>query len=289
MTQAASSSASAEASSPSSPRIYPPYGHILRHIELDQRFDGSGTLFTSMPAPSDLFDAGGYLRVGALAVLVDAAAGVLSHEQVRPDWLATTDMKLHCVRPTAAAGIESTTRVIRAGKRTILTESILGDEDGEVARAWVTYARLPRRDDTPEVETDHESNRRIHHLEDPEIERANGRPPLDDYIGMRFDPNELVIEVEHNPRIRNSFGSIQGGVVAALVERMSTLSAERTLGRPARALDLHVHYLEQSTTGPFRIEGNVLRVEGRAVTTQVSIIDASDRRLLDLATATAAA
>ena len=106
---------------------------------------------------------------------------------------------------------------------------------------------------------------------------------------MRIRPDELIIEVRHSDRIRNSFGSIQGGVAAALVERMGRLAAERTLGLPARALDLHVHYLSQSTTGPFRVDGAVLRVAGDAVTTEVTIIDAADGRVLDIATTTARA
>jgi acyl-coenzyme A thioesterase PaaI-like protein len=75
-------------------------------------------------------------------------------------------------------------------------------------------------------------------------------------------------------------------VAATLVERMGTVAAERELGRPCRALDLHLHYLGQSTTGPFRVTGTVLRTEDDTVTTEVAIVDASDGRLLDLGTAT---
>lgn len=271
------------------PRMYPPYGHILRHVALDQRFRDDGQLATSMPAPADLLDPGGAVRVGALVILVDSAAGVLSHAHVRPDWLATTDMKYHSIRPTNGAQLDSVTRVVRAGRRNILSETVLTDAAGEIGRAWVTYARLPRRDDTPVVDGDHGPNRQLLYLEDPEIEQAAGRPPLDAYIGMRFHPTELIIDVEHHHRIRNSFGSIQGGVAATLMERMGTFAAERVLGRPARALDIHLHYLGQSTTGPFRVDGTVLRVEGDSVTTQVTVTDAKDSRLLDIGTTTAVA
>lgn len=270
------------------PRFYPPFGHVLRHVGLDQRFQPNGDLLASMPATDDLRDAGGAVRVGALVILVDSAAGVLSHERVRPDWLATTDMKYHSIRPTTGEGLDSVTRILRPGKRNILSQTILTDVDGEIGRAWVTYARLPRRDDTPTVESDDGPNQRLHYTEDPEFERG-GRLPLDDYIGMRIRASELVIEVTHNDRIRNSFGSIQGGVAAALVERMGTLAAERALGAPARSLDIHLHYLGQSTTGPFRIDGTILRVDGDTVTTEVTIIDAGDGRVLDLGTTTARA
>ena len=276
-------------SSEPSPRMYPPYGHVLRHVGLDQRFQPNGDVLTSMPISDDLLDQGGAVRVGALVILVDSAAGVLSHTRVRPDWLATTDMKYHSIRPTSGEGLDSVTRIIRSGKRSILSQTILTDTGGEIGRAWVTYARLPRREDTPTVEgNDDDPNRRLHYLEDPAFER-DGRLPLDDYIGMRVRAGELTIDVSHSDRIRNSFGSIQGGVAATLVERIGTLAAEQALGVPARALDIHVHYLGQSTTGPFRADGSILRVTGDTVTTEVTIIDAADGRVLDIATTTARA
>ena len=80
-------------------RTYPPPGHIIRHLRMDLELRSEDRLHGSMPISDDVRDAGGALRTGALATFVDVAAGTFSHEMVRPDWLATTDMKLHLRRP----------------------------------------------------------------------------------------------------------------------------------------------------------------------------------------------
>lgn len=265
------------------PRTYPPYGHILRHLALDQRFQANGEMHASMPITDDLRDAGGAARFGALLTLADSAAGVLSHERVRPDWLATTDMKVHLIRPTVADEVDSVTRVVREGRRNVLSEIRIFDTDGDVAKGWVTYARLPRRDDTPSVDEDHDPGRRLHYLED----RPRPRPVLDDYVGLEIDPAELRFDLVHNDRIRNSFGSIQGGVAAMLIERMAVHLAELTFGRPARATDVHLHFLGQGTEGPFEITGRPIRIDPAMATVEVEVIDRSSGRLLDLGTASA--
>lgn len=267
---------------------YPPPGHIIRHMRMTLELRSESELHGSMPILDDLRDAGGALRLGALATTVDVAAGTFSHEMVRPDWLATTDMKLHLCRPTTAERIETVTSTVRAGRRNILSLTVASDDVGEVARGWVTYARLPRRDDSPPVEAGSRIGQRLHYVEDPTLETEIERPMLDDYVGIRLIPDELALEVEHQPRLHNSFGSLQGGAAAVLVERLATLAAERRFGRPARATDLHIQYVGQTRAGPFRVEGTVLRVDPEAVTCEVSILDAgNDRQLLDLATVTA--
>ncbi len=264
------------------PATYPPFGHILRHLELDQQFESSGQLTASMPVYDDLRDPGGAVRFGALLTLADSAAGVLSHSRVRPDWLATTDMAAHLIRPSLATQVDSVVSVVREGRRNVLSAVRMFDDDGPVAAAWVTYARLPRRDDTPTVDDDDQADRRLRYLED----KPRPRPPLDDYIGLEIGPG-LAFNLVHNDRIRNSFGSIQGGVAAALIERMGVHVAEAELGVPARATDVRLHYLGQGTVGPFRIEGTPLRVGSTEVVSEVTVVDLSNDRLLDIGTAIA--
>jgi uncharacterized protein (TIGR00369 family) len=273
---------------------YPPDGHIIRHLRLDLQSETTEELRCTMPVTDDLRDAGGALRMGALSTMVDVAAGTFSHDLVRPDWLATSDMKVHAMRPTYGDEIRSVTSTVRAGKRSVLSLTEVTDADGPVARAWVTYVRLPRRDDSPTIEEGHLTGRRLLYVEkdDPgpsasDSSPAEGRPMLDDYIGLTIREGELVFDLVHQPRIHNSFGSIQGGVAATLIERMGMLAAERSLGVPARVTDAHTYYLGQTREGPFRIEGTVLRSDATAVTTEVAVIDAGNERLLDLGTVTA--
>ena len=71
---------------------------------------------------------------------------------------------------------------------------------------------------------------------------------------------------------------------------MATHLGFLTAGVPMRCVSAEVHYLAQAKSGPFRVEGELLRVDQDAVTSRVRIIDAGNNdRLLDLATATAQA
>lgn len=247
-------------------------------------------MYGTMPISDDVRDEGGALRMGALATLIDVAAGTFSHEMVRPDWLATTDMKIHLQRPAMGDEVKILTRTVRAGRRSIVSQSIVTDGDGDVAQGWVTYARLPRRDDSPPIEESSRVGRHLVYVEEDEGERDD----LDVYVGIDPDrvvvnnDDEVVFGLDHSPRIHNSFGSLQGGAAAVLVERAATLAIEQRFGSPGRVTDLHVYYLGQTRAGPFRVEGRVLRADPASLTSDVSILDAgNDDRLLDLATATA--
>ena len=269
-------------------QAYPPPGHIIRHLKMDLELRSEDELHGTMPILDDMRDAGGALRLGALATFVDVAAGTFSHEMVRPDWLATSDMKIHVSRPADGDEVRSVTSTLRAGRRNILSSTLVSDYIGEVARSWVTYARLPRRGDSPPVEAGSRVGRRLHYFEDPTLDSEIDRPMLDDYLGLRVSAGSLAIELDHHPRIHNSFGSLQGGAAAVLVERLGMEAAERRFGRPCRATDLHIHYLGQTRAGPFRVEGDELRVDDSSVTCEVAVLDAgNDGELLDLATVTA--
>lgn len=270
-------------------RAYPPPGHLIRHLRMDLELTSETELRSSIPITDDLRDDGAALRVGALATLVDVAAGTFCHEMVRPDWLATSDMKLHLIRPAVGDEVRGVTTVVRAGRRNMLSLTVVADADGEVARSWVTYTRLPRRDDSPPVEEGSRVGRRLHYVEDPSLDTELDRPMLDDYLGIRIAPEGLTLELDHHPRIHNSFGSLQGGAAAVLVERLAMVAAAHRFGRPARVTDLHIQYLGQTRAGPFRVDGEVLRADTGSVTCEIAVLDAgNDDHLLDLATVTAA-
>lgn len=266
---------------------YPPPRHVLRYLRLSQRLEASGDVVASIPILPDLRDATGGLRFGALATLVDSAAGIFSVHRVLPDWVATLDMKIHVSRATVGDTLHSVTRPLRVGGRNVVSETTLHDAEGEVGLAFVTYARLPARGGRQAVQkVPPGSVRQFDYAEADEEPRR----PLDEYLGLQFLPGDPVIELDHITQIHNSFGSIQGGVVAMLLERVAALAAERTLGVPAVTTDLHLHYLAQAKGGPFRVSAEVIRVDDASVTSRVQIVDAGhDDRLLDVGTATASA
>ncbi len=275
------------------PARYPPQDHILRHLRLSHQMAGDGTLTATMPVLDDLADGpladGGWLRLGALATLVDSVAGHHAVLVVTPDWSAT--LHLSTVLAARAEGDVVTARCtpLRVGRNQVVTETSVTDEAGiEIARSTCTYARLPRRDDTPVVDSTARENT-VDYREDHELDP---RPPLDDYLRITPVTGEPRIELPMHNRIRNSFGSLQGGASIVVAEVMSNHLAAMAAGgeRRSRCVFADMHYLAPGRGGPFRVDGEVLARTDHLVTSRTRIFETAGGtdRLLQTATATAA-
>ena len=203
--------------------------------------------------------------------------------QVAPDWVATLQLGTVLSRKAEGTEVTAECRPLRIGRNNVVTETAISDSSGEIARATCTYARLPARTNNPSVGTG--KGQVVDYAEDNE---EHPRPMLEDYLRADINPNEPVIELPHHSRIHNSFGSIQGGAVAVLADAMAAHLCRLILKTPARCTSADVHYLAQAKGGPFRVEGEALRIDQTAVTSRIRIIDVgNDNRLLDVATATA--
>jgi uncharacterized protein (TIGR00369 family) len=222
-----------------------------------------------MPVLPDHLDAGGRMRLGAIAPLVDLCAGVLGARAAYPDWTATLDFKLHLSQPPSGGRVHGLARPLRVGTNTVLSENRLSDDLGNpVGVAHVTFSRLPRRGEGPTGPPPKPSS--VDYSKPDEEPRL----PPDEYYGIRIDPDEAAFELDHHERIYNSFGSIQGGAMGALLDRVAVLCAERELGSAARTMDLHYSYLAPATDGPFRVHAVPVRVEAGAVLCTVELADA---------------
>ena len=249
-------------------RRYPHPRSILCYSRLVHELHEDGTVTASMPVLPDQLDTGGRVRMGAIAPLVDLCAGLLGARAVHPDWTATLDFKLHLDQLPAGGRIHGTCRPLRVGKNMVLSENRLTDDEGRpVGVAHVTFSRLPRREDTPQTPAPKIG---VTDLTQPDEEP---RLPLDEYYQLRIDPREAAFELDHHERIYNSFGSIQGGAMGALLERAAALCAERQLQVPSRTVDLHFSYLAPAITGPFRVSAVPLRVEAGSVLSTVELLD----------------
>ena len=106
-----------------------------------------------MPILPDLLDQGGWLRIGAIATLVDSVAGHHGVLQVQPDWVATLELGTIMRRKAEGEQVVARCEPLRVGRNNVVTETFISDAEGEVARATCTYARLPSRSDNPSVAT----------------------------------------------------------------------------------------------------------------------------------------
>ena len=261
-------------------RVYPPQNHILRHLELVHTSLPDGSVRATMPVYDDLRDAGGWLRLGAIATLVDSVAGHHGVRQVTPDWVATLHLGTVLERGAVGDRVVAECAPLRVGRNNVVTETTVNDDDGQIARSICTYARLPARSDNPSVGT-HEQTV-IEYFEDTPLEP---RPALDEYLLLEPRATEPIVDVIHHPRIHNSFGSIQGGAAVILMERAAAHLATLVNGDATRAVSADVHYLSQAKGGPFEARAELLSVHGDHVTARVRIFDVgNDDRLLSVGT-----
>ncbi len=264
------------------PRVYPGPRQILRYLRLEHHTLDDGSLVVTSPFLPDLADAGGTMRLGAIAPACDYAAGVLANRIVHPDWLATQTFELHLTQPVTST-VTALCKPLRAGRNSVLAEAVVQDESGaEVGRSFVTYARLPRRDDNPVPPPSTGRVDLTHPDEEPRL-------PFDEYLQLHALNDQGGIDLDHHQRICNSFGSIQGGAMAAILERAGSLAAEAVIGGPARSVSLSFHYAAQAREGPFHVDTQVLRHDSTGIFARVQLVDGGiDHRLAAVGTVVAA-
>jgi uncharacterized protein (TIGR00369 family) len=114
------------------------------------------------------------------------------------------------------------------------------------------------------------------------------RPYLDE-VGVRvLDEEAGVVEVNMSDYIRNSFRSLQGGIVAILADVAGQYAARTATGKPLITSDLLIYYVSQGKVGPFRTKAEVLRKKDSTALTRIEVIDSgADDRLLTVAMNTA--
>ncbi len=258
---------------------YPPPGHFLRHLHLTGDTTQPGVSIGTVPALADLCDSEGNLYLGAIAAALDLAAGSLAVQHVHPDWTATSHLSLQTSAAVRSGRATLTCSVLRAGRTSVFIAAQLTGEAGEVAgSATIGFQRLVRRDGNPD-----EAGAPPGKVTDLGAgEPVSGRPALPDFLGIRR--LDAGAELDLGPLVGNSFGTLQGGVVASLLEAaaLSTVS-----GAPARVADLEVHYLAAGKTGPFRATAQVVREGAGASVVRLELRDAGEKdRLLSTGVAT---
>ncbi|MBW2271227.1 MAG: PaaI family thioesterase, partial [Deltaproteobacteria bacterium] len=82
------------------------------------------------------------------------------------------------------------------------------------------------------------------------------------------------VEIDNHDWVRNSFGTLNGGMVATLVELAGEQAARAVLGPEVVAADLELHYVGQSGEGPIRSHASRLRVGPDHCVSRVEVRDA---------------
>jgi uncharacterized protein (TIGR00369 family) len=196
----------------SQPRAYPPEHHVLRDLGLEIETTPDNTARAWMDVSRSVAAPWGGVTAGVLATMVDAVCGNLAVFAALPDRVATADLALTVLRPADGPQIEAAGRVIRRGRTTVVVEVDLSD----VAWASATFAVLPQRADTPGPVVGRPTRRRA-------LLGGSGRAIdrwLGDQIGLTVtDAAAGALSIGLSDYVTNSFGALQGGMVAFVAEQ----------------------------------------------------------------------
>jgi uncharacterized protein (TIGR00369 family) len=250
---------------------YPPDRHLLRDLRLS--FDHGADDNTScawLPVVPEVCASDGSVRAGALATLVDVIGGGLAATAAQPDWIATADLTLHLVAAATHGTVEARARVVHAGRTTVVIEVTLHDHAGnDMGIATMSFARLPRRDENPDFTATRAPGPSTMALPGSRL-----RAPLLEELEVRMiDAERGEIAAPIGEWSRNSLGSMQGGVVATLIDAAAEAASRAASGEALVVADIQLTYLALARVGPVRSRVEVLRRAPGHVETRVELID----------------
>jgi uncharacterized protein (TIGR00369 family) len=264
---------------------YPPKEHMLRDLGVSWEFQGKDRSTVWAPVVPEICGDQGAVPAGVIATLVDVLGGVLSIRAVYPDWIATADLSLYTTGQATGGRIAATGSVIRAGRTAVVIDVGICEERGSsfrqttsIGSAMMTFSRLPRREDTPEVAINENSTGAFHLApESPGLTQA-----YLERIGLRVVEEAAgIVEVRMSEYIRNSFHCLQGGILALLGDAAGQYAARHATGMSAVTSDLEIHYLSLGKVGPFRTKAAVIRTTEETALSRVEVIDCgADNRLI---------
>ncbi len=267
------------------PAGYPPPRHFLSELGMEAEITSESSASVRIRATPHLLGADGGVRVGVVATLVDVVGGSAALRAVDPDWMATADLTVQMARPAVGPFVEARATVLRKGRTTLVVEAVVADvaDDGlsdPVGWATMTFAILPGRITAPLAASSSELPVRWS-LDGGGLDR-----PVLDALGVVVDDAPRgIASLPVRDYLRNSFGAVQGGVMATLAEAAALAMVESSVGAesaPTVATDLQVSYLALGRIGPIvtrsrRLDGHHPS-SGGAVAVEL-IDEGADRRL----------
>ena len=118
---------------------------IARHFGMRLSYTDGGSAIVDLPYNPNLDHALNGIHGGVYATMLDTAGwftAAAAHDL--PCWLATSEMSIHLLRPTAQTALQAVGRLIKQGKRQDVAEMHLYDEKGTlVGHGTGTFILLP--------------------------------------------------------------------------------------------------------------------------------------------------
>jgi uncharacterized protein (TIGR00369 family) len=247
---------------------YPSASNFLADLGMEAEVTTETSARVRIPVTAEVVGADGGVRAGVLATLVDVVGGSAALRAVLPDWMATADLTVQTVRPAAGPLVEARADVVRRGRTTLVVEASVVDVPGGngpmagdpadpadpvVAWATMTFAVLPSRTGLPMRDVSTALPVRW------SLAGAGLAGPVAESLGVVVDDGPAGrVSLPVHRYLHNSFGAVQGGVMALVAEvaALETLGAAR--GEPMVATGLQVAYLALGRIGPIVSRTRVL-------------------------------
>ncbi|MEZ4280823.1 MAG: hypothetical protein R3F21_14585 [Myxococcota bacterium] len=187
----------------------------------------------------------GALRAAIVAAAVDLVGSFFTREIAGTDFLFTTDLSVRMPCAEVPEALLARGRVLRSGRTGVTSGVELCAGDTLWAYGETSFARQPRAADSTVTASD---------LALPSVfERHPLERPLEEEVGVEIvDAACGEVELALRPAVLNRGVTLQGALVALLVECAAERLAEHTLGAPQRIAELDLRYLSTAKVGPVR-------------------------------------
>lgn len=197
----------------------------------------------------------GRLRMTVLAAAVDIVGSLFTRERAGNDILFTTDLSVRMPRTPPPPGLVARGRVLRSGRTGVTTAVALQahDETRDAASGegaiWAygetSFARVARAEGAIVTAAD---------LALPSVFASNPLArPLEDEVGVTVvDAARGEVELVLRRAVLNREATLQGALVALLVERAGEVLGESRLRAPQSVVELDLRYLTTAKAGPVR-------------------------------------
>jgi uncharacterized protein (TIGR00369 family) len=228
------------------------------------------------------------MYVGLLAALVDVLGGVIAIPAVSPDWISTSNLSIHITRHVPPGRVVADGHVLRAGRTSVVIgveiqagKTGMSHKMTPAGIAMITYSRLPGRKTHLQMLTTDNPNESMRFS----LGGTGLKKPFIDTVGVQIidrATGRLVLKMDDY--VRNSLGSLQGGMTAFLAELAGQYLVCGGTGKLGQTRDLVIHYMSPGITGPFETTSEVLRMDEHSALTRIHVVDqGNDHRLMAVA------
>jgi uncharacterized protein (TIGR00369 family) len=262
---------------------YPPAQHFLSDLGMEAEVASATDARVRLRVTPHITAVDGGVRAGVVATLVDVVGGSAALRALGPDWLATADLALEMVRPATGPWIEARGSVVRRGKTVLVVEALVFNVDAEgnevvdadgaeviaaggpaapVAWATMTFAVLPARTAAP-MSTAMSTSETNPDLPTRWSFTGPGldRPVVEALSISVVDPARGRVSMPVHAYLFNSFGAVQGGVMALIGEVAGAAAVAAAGGTDVASTvvtGLQVAYLALGRVGPIVSRARVL-------------------------------